>query len=502
MASVSSPVNPQADSHLTKVPIEIVDRITKYISTKDLGNVRLSCRGLENATFPFFSREFFTKKQFMGYTISLQALVDIANHETLAPCLKHVILSTDRFEGRGYHSFQGIRLDDAQYQALQLARADHENLMAAGGLRDMLVEAFSKLPNLKTVDIRDFNSRSRTRDGGQWTSWGSTTLTEAIGFEPAPRPGPGLGVQFWINYPSQLFSAVTAALAASQARPESIELVLRSSSVSDHAFFIPQRILPSLIPVLSGLKQLHLVLAPHSPLNNSNIGKFLQHTPNLTWLRLNFQSTLNPENSENLFARLSRSDADNANHITLQHLEQLDLGSLTINPKVLVHLVASFAPNLRTLSFRRVKLVGRAEDHNNTDINTWAKLFSKLALVDGLDIRKLQVSHLDHGFGPVSFGAKRSGYRQGAVLEQTYEGQSTQDVVAQVVADVTPFWPHLPDDDEDEDEDDSLADDDEDNDENDDEADGDGDGMAINDDQADNDHQGEDDEMQDEDIVE
>jgi len=152
---------------LTKLPLEVLVRITYFITTSDLANVRLTCRALEGSLFHFFSHEFFRKKQFMVSTKSLQTLIDIANHPTLSPCLKHVIITTDRVMAYGLGGF-GIRLLDLsaeKRQHVHAADSDRQALVSTGLMRDMLAEAFGKLSNLETIDLRDFNSRTRNRDG-------------------------------------------------------------------------------------------------------------------------------------------------------------------------------------------------------------------------------------------------------------------------------------------------------------------------------------------------
>ncbi len=76
--------------------------ITYYLSTPELGNVRLTCKALERSLFNFFSHEFFRKKQFMMFEDSLSALIEISKHPALAPFLVRRDLSTSgsRFVGQ------------------------------------------------------------------------------------------------------------------------------------------------------------------------------------------------------------------------------------------------------------------------------------------------------------------------------------------------------------------------------------------------------------------
>jgi hypothetical protein len=67
-------------------------RISAHFTTLDLGSFRLTCKQVETHLFESFAREFFSKRQFMIEQVSLEALVGIANHKTLAPYLKGKIL--------------------------------------------------------------------------------------------------------------------------------------------------------------------------------------------------------------------------------------------------------------------------------------------------------------------------------------------------------------------------------------------------------------------------
>lgn len=74
-------------AHLLRLPPELMLRISTSLTTTELGNFRLACKQVEANLFESFAREFFTKRQFMVEKVSLEALVGIANHKTLAPYL-------------------------------------------------------------------------------------------------------------------------------------------------------------------------------------------------------------------------------------------------------------------------------------------------------------------------------------------------------------------------------------------------------------------------------
>ena len=78
---------------LLRLPPELMLRISAYLTTVELGNLRLSCKDVERNLFKSFALEFFSKRQFMVERVSLDALAGIANHPTLAPYLNGKCLS-------------------------------------------------------------------------------------------------------------------------------------------------------------------------------------------------------------------------------------------------------------------------------------------------------------------------------------------------------------------------------------------------------------------------
>lgn len=157
---------------LTTIPLEVLLQIISNLTTPEYGNLRLTCKQLEETVFNSFAREFFTKRQFMITEFSLQALVDISKSR-LSPYLTHVIFGLERPSVRSYNmtrpQFGAISqiqatLFKAQGNRLRQEYVDHMTFLSTGQDVELLAEAFSKLTNLETAGIRDFYSRSRFRD--------------------------------------------------------------------------------------------------------------------------------------------------------------------------------------------------------------------------------------------------------------------------------------------------------------------------------------------------
>lgn len=447
-------MDPQLGSGLVQIPLEVLIRITHHISTTDLGNVRLSCKALEQGLFNFFSHEFFRKKQFMVLSESLQALIDISKHPNLSPFLRHVIIATDRPTP---HSYYTNGRDDESRARNEVANADHMQLLAAGGLRDMLAEAFANLPNLETIDIRDFNSPSRSRDGRgtEWRSWGARTLGESTGI-----PVVTTARNDQDPYLSEIFSAVIAALAVAQARPKSLEVLVRAAArfasfaLHDTAFYIPRRMEAAISPVLANLKSFHLTLGLSygAKMRPFMFQKFLSLTTNLTWLRVNFKNS-RWDDQEKVLSWLAlkdtrRPDAPFETAATQLPLERLDLGDAELKPETLLNLAVKFAPTLTSLYLRRVCLINENSDRRTTKVNPWDHSLALLSKVRGLNLRSLSLSQIAH---------RSDGFRGNVPFKPAEDSPETRDwtcstnlvtldkAIAQAVAAMVPEWPHEPD---------------------------------------------------------
>lgn len=407
------------EAYLTRIPQEVLTRITYFIRTPDLCNARLTCRALDKALFHSFAYEFFRKKQFMIYGPSLQCLVDISKHENLSPYLKHVIIGLDKVTPpNGLTTLK----DDQEWLNWQLAYADQKALLESGRARDMLAEAFKNLRNLETVDLRDFHSPTRWRDGNVgWTSYGYNTLVESTGV----RHPTGCPMVPGDDYPTRLFTLITHALAAAKARPEGIEVVIREDwAIQDHGFLVPTYIEPDYLPVLAGLKRLHLVLDANYPSYSTTkpfyllFKRFLAHTPNLTWLRLNFRRFGTDYSNEEALLKWLGSSLRPGSRLSpglvntdpsfvplpveLDHLEQLDIGQMHLSASTLYHLFRKFSSTLKRISLHKVKLRNRPDqpsfdddDDDDDEVrNPWVRLLRNLKKESLPHLKSLLLSFL------------------------------------------------------------------------------------------------------------
>jgi len=388
------PAHPQTESQFSHIPLEILTRITYFISTEDFGNVRLTCRAVERALINFFSREFFTKRQFMVFSPSLEALVGISKHSVFSQRLKHVIIGTDHFPYLRDSNIDGT--EDEKWR-LKSAIADQEFLLNTGAFRDTLIEAFAGLPNLEILEIRDFNSRTRRRDGlnYEWRSWGSRTIEKETGAELRMRwAGRNYG------HPTAMFSNLVAASASLASRPAvpSLEVNIRDpgTGLCDAAFYYPPlaQVKPKIEQYLGRLTKLHLVILPHSGIDcqpeHGFLRKFLSKAVNITWLRINFQRgteaakfLTSPEPAHVAFTGKRPLVLD----VLPPKLEKLDLGYLNIHHTQLTYFLSSIAKRITSLSLRRVQMTdstipGTSDPSNSID--RWKQFFVKLRGIPGM----------------------------------------------------------------------------------------------------------------------
>lgn len=229
--------------------------------------------------------------------------------------------------------------------------------LATGRARDMLVEAFSRLPNLRSVGLRDYEGQGRVRDGekARWRSygWSLGDLSVRSSMKLASPESSLLFLLFALNEAS--------------VKPTNLEAFLRHSQLPDCSFDLS--VLPASVgPVLSSLETVLLSLKDSPPLHGKNditqyrhLKDFLQHTPRLVHLRLNFMpSYLSWHMADGFLGWLGTpfgavSKPGEPAPIALDHLTTLDLGMLSLRPATLLQVVSKFA-NLKSLSLWKVTL--------------------------------------------------------------------------------------------------------------------------------------------------
>lgn len=368
---------------------------------------------------------------------SLQTLVDIAEHQTISRCIKHLIIGLDNFKAVKPQTLPTLE----EYQRFQSALYSQERLLDTGVAIDLLAKALAKLPNLETVDIRDFNSATRYRDKQtdrvrvpEWRSYGASEYRAWVGhlgtslidaYSPATS-----------DFVDRTFKIVLVALGRSAPRLQALEILLRNSRIGlrDGAFVLSPALDNNLDAVLRGLKKLHLDLhlqpvaispsvwsfpaplvltAPESLYDptTTNLRFFLSFVPNVTWLRLNFVHLHGSQPAATLLlAWLAANRSDPAPQVPGMSwskanpepvdlpLRRLELGNLSITADILAAVIKKF----RLLEWLSLKGITLQDDpsHDEADDtfhgSPWPRFFRKLPArapnLKNLSLRNLRVN--------------------------------------------------------------------------------------------------------------
>ena len=447
--------SPAMPSLLT-IPLELLVAISALLPTEDLGALRLVCKQTEKSLYEWFSKEFFSKKQFMLTHASLQALIDISKHASFSKKLTHVIIATNIYEEIP------LRFRNEESAARYIRGCEDQNALLSTGVdREMLTEAFSRLDNLHTVGIRDFDANNRTRDGKSWSSWGATTVYRETGFQLNFADRGSYSPEISARFVSRVFSTVMYALGRANRHPPEFEVLLRHYGLLDTAFALPDFLRPAVEPVLRNLTTLllnagHIHCSLHTHSNGTSadphpgraLRYFLGYTPNLTHLRLNFEKHRIIDNEAFLRwlsepAPTGRANATflNPAPIALRQLKTLELGQLNIVPNLVVLLISKFAPTLEDLSLWRMNLHAVGAVPHDHRPNLWRDLFEMVSKIPQLHLNHVKVGMLQQEHMFVNF--KGSG--EGEILKQKeHTGKGMDKFWEELVEQVFVQWPHRP----------------------------------------------------------
>lgn len=354
---------------------------------------------------------------------SLETLVAISEHPAISKRVKHLIIGLDNFKAVN----PDLLPDMVEYERFQSALQSQERLMDTGRAIDLLTKALAKLPELETVDIRDFNSATRYRDTIQsgpgrarvpeWISYGSAEYRGWLGHLGSSLiDGSSSATSDFVD---RTFKIVLTAVGRTAPRLETLQVIIRNSRIGlrDGAFALFPAPESRLDTVLEGLTTLHLDLHLESPAMSrdfsdfpstgrnlptcydpatTNVRHFLSCVPNVTWLRLNvvhMRGSASPASMLLAWLGLKPSECTseswtmtNPKPVDLP-LQKLELGNFNLSPDVLVDLVKKFGL-LKWLSLRSISLRmdadNDAEDDDDNDGDDadqgspWPKYFRKL----------------------------------------------------------------------------------------------------------------------------
>lgn len=298
--------------------------------------------------------------------------------------MTHLVIGLDEYNAI---SSPLIMKDVVEYGQWRAAVAGQQTLLQTGVAVALLSSALANLPNLKTIDIRDFNSPTRYRDAvglqpSEWRSYGSSSYRQWKHKQPYP---PGLICRSK-EFIGQVFKVLLSALDRCSPELDCLEVITqkRDRSLTDDAFAFSPALGAGLIRTLHSLTKLHLsLLCPDQSRNQPALIRvgynsfgdvfdpltaytrnFLAHTKNVTWLRLNFNYF--DETSTKFLNWLSLKPGCDPEPKTLGWnemnpapvalpLRRLDLGMISVQPNVLHRVLAKF-PDLESLCLRGATL--------------------------------------------------------------------------------------------------------------------------------------------------
>jgi len=268
----------------------------------------------------------------------------------------------------------------------------------------MLIEAFKGLDRLVTIDLRDFNAR-RSRDQGSWNSWGSQSVYQETGRQPDVH----VLLSDQIKFTGQLFSTLIYALGLAGRKLPRLEVPLSDYKgfLPDESFRLSDALFPTIEHVLLNLEVLYLAVAMTSSgsVASRRLRHFLNCTPNLKHLRLNFNREIQHGNVEFLewLAALSdtahispqpyRATLAGPSSARLPQLMVLELGRLDIQATMLLAVIKKFGPRLERLSLRRICLIRDSIVDRYSSDGSWEQFLADLALVN---LPSLKYFSLDH----------------------------------------------------------------------------------------------------------
>ncbi|KAK8049567.1 hypothetical protein PG994_011297 [Apiospora phragmitis] len=509
------------------MPLEVLLFISYYLTTPDYCNLRQSCKHIEASLHSSFAKEYFSKRQFVLTEFSLQALVDISRCK-FSPYLTHVILAAERPVWARPHTFPAVDSAAEATRRLRMRQeySSHINLINFSQDLEMLADAFSNLPNLDTIGIRDFNSRSRFRDQPlvEWRSYGATTYQRDTGLalaRPASTVAFGHGSpqlvldNNWPWYEARLFAGLLQALGKSGSRPKRFEVILRHHGLFDVAFNLPRFSEPFNDSVLARLDTLFLDLSDdfipamtrsgpdQTPSNCTNyfLRAFLSKLPALSSLRLNFANcdrhrtcdfllwlaallplsaaagsataTTAATTGAALAGSMQRTGTDAGVNlsppppVSFSKLKQLDLGKVSIRVDILTDLVTKYEASLQGLSFYNVILMGKMHSsHPYLDLEEALRHFIKSDVA--LTSLKLDSVYNDHGPSlqtlPVRFNA--------TARSRDWRGKDKENGLKEMVSSMVIDWPDSEDESMDDSDEMGSGEDSDDEDDEDDDGDG------------------------------
>lgn len=372
----------QTDSHLARLPSDVLAQIAFWLTTPEYSALRGTCKLVESKTFDAWSAEFFTTKSFMVSTFSLDALVAISKNQRLSHALKHVIISDYAIpKTLLYESRQAT---PSQETACRKAYLDQVWLFSTGEWISRVAEAITHFPNLDTIELQSTDP-PRFRDGPQavWRAYGAGTFATDTGYE-----------RKLFNFAdlSEMYQGVLVAIAQTGVTPRNFEVNV--SFIDDTVVRLPSNLQAKLEPFFNNLDKFHL------PAGVANLPGLISLTPNVLSLDIKlhlFEQQGVKASSEEFWAWFAASPTASfpTPPPTLQNLESLTIGSSFITPECVLSIIDKY--KLRSLTLWQTALVDEPAAASMNPRPVWADLLTSLS---GTSLQSLTIDKCtQNGFG-------------------------------------------------------------------------------------------------------
>lgn len=395
---------------LLPLPTEILVIIAnELLRAQDYGALRLSCKSLEERLFPYFATTFFTSKHFFRNYYSLSILRDISESR-ISPYVKTVVLGTELIPSKLHCYSHHVPVDDCLE-----AYADQRSLCASGWDRKILSAAFSNLPNLEGVEVKEFEGNCAQNYSATDAArrqvlvdmnagYGLKSLIKKFGIQDLAAFNQDEFDEEEIGI--ECVQAILGAAASAKKPLKTFKIVYHIALACDalHIPFFQKNDIP---PVLATIEDLHLDilqkrLTPWPQITGQGsvfdtvecdtfpLRKFLSYTGQLRRLTLRRLNHQEPKDGfwDWLAANptVKYQETSNAVRLTtpppvaLLHLRELHLGQIRVPIKPFIRLIGKIAPTIRKLFFSEVMLfnISSDPDHNGLPSNLWKELFRVL----------------------------------------------------------------------------------------------------------------------------
>lgn len=384
--STANPAN--STLPLFQLPLELLLRITYFLSTEDLGRFRSSCKRAEESLHHKFVQEFFTCRVFALNEFSLQALIDISESR-YGKCIRTLdfsIIIMDYTGPRDGHSF-----NDAEAILGRQLQAAAVRMFNGGQHTAMLQRAFESLSSLEVVRFRQRESPTRHRDGPyqQWRPYGAATRQRLLSKSVS-------AMRNKLESTTLVFNAVITALGLAKVSSiTSIDFV--DVEAQDAAFKINDYEEKLIQPVLDGVTCLYLCLHGQEQYLSGSEEMFLETRRFLSRCKSVTSLRINGSRYEHTVAK-AFMDLTSPDTAFLPNVETLEIGFATYSTQELLDCVRKFASNLKSLKLWKVTL----NDWVTTDIQSldyddvlcWKRFLRKLQTLPGLNLRTLELGGL------------------------------------------------------------------------------------------------------------